>query len=245
MTSLFIWIPCCLVWTWLVFAALGLVVTSFYTHFMKKKDKPPVTTISKKPTGDVRSISLSTSSRIKQWLKSFLYGLCRYYSIIIGRIPSHHIRKLLLQSCLCMKIDKKAVIYGGFEIRSPWNISIGKSVIGVGALLDGRSGIQIKDNVTLAQNVCIFTLQHDVNDPHFQTIGKSGAVVIDEYAWVSSNSTILPRVHVGEGAVLASSAVATKNLEPYTVNAGIPAKKISDRNQDLRYTPTNGYWHFY
>lgn len=71
-------------------------------------------------------------------------------SIAIGRIPSHHIRKCLARHILCLDIHPEAVLYGGFELRSPWNISIGRSVLGVGALLDGREGIIIEDNVCLA-----------------------------------------------------------------------------------------------
>lgn len=56
-------------------------------------------------------------------------------------------------------------------MRSPWNIHIGEAVIGVGALLDGRCGIHIANRVCLAQNVKIFTLQHDVNDTHFSARG--------------------------------------------------------------------------
>ena len=76
-----------------------------------------------------------------------------------------------MRKCLCLDISPKAVLYGGFEMRSPWNIHIGEAVIGVGALLDGRRGIWIDNRVCLAQNVKIFTLQHDVNDVHFAAVG--------------------------------------------------------------------------
>ena len=88
-------------------------------------------------------------------------------SIWIGKVPSHRIRKFLLRNCLLMKIHPEAIIYGGFEIRSPWNIKLGRVVIGVGALLDGRNGIVMEDDVCLAQNVMIFTEQHDLNDEIF------------------------------------------------------------------------------
>lgn len=48
-----------------------------------------------------------------------------------------------MRKYLCLDISPKAVLYGGFEMRSPWNIHIGEAVVGVGALLDGRSSIQI------------------------------------------------------------------------------------------------------
>ncbi|MBQ9208887.1 MAG: acyltransferase [Oscillospiraceae bacterium] len=145
-----------------------------------------------------------------------------------------------------MNINKKAVIYGGFELRSPWNITIGASVIGVGALLDGRCGIEIGDDVTLAQNVSIFTLQHDLNDEMFRTNNKGGKVIIEKWSWISSNTTILPGVCVCTGAVLASGGIATKDLECYSVYGGIPAKKIAERSQNLKYSlANNDYWHFY
>ncbi len=194
--------------------------------------------------------SLARSPRHKRHavftgLKSYLDGLCWYYSILIGRIPSNHIRKYLMKHCFCMKLSKKAVLYGGFQIRSPWNIEVGDSVIGYGALLDGRSGIRIDDHVCLAVGVSIYTLQHDVNDEHFAVNQKGGSVEIEKYAWISSHTTVLPKVHVGEGCVLAAGGIATKNLEPYGVYAGIPARRISERNRCLHYTVGDTYCHFY
>lgn len=164
---------------------------------------------------------------------------------MIGRIPSNRVRVFLLKVIFCMKIAKKAVVYGGFEIRSPWNIELGQCVIGVNALLDGRNGIVIKDHVCLAQNVSIYTEQHDINDRLFRTNGKGGTVVVDELAWISSRTIVLPKVHVGKGAVLAAGAVATKNMEPYSVYAGVPAKKIAQRNEEIDYRVVDEYWHFY
>ncbi len=180
---------------------------------------------------------------LSKCINPYIYGLCRYYSILIGRFPSQRVRNFLMRKCFCMDISPKTVLYGGFEMRSPWNIHVGEAVIGVGALLDGRKGIYIADRVCLAQNVKIFTLQHDVNDSNFIAVGEG--VILEEYSWISSGTTVLPGVTVGKGAVLASGAIATKNLEPYGVYAGIPAKKISERNHNLNYETCREYWHFY
>ena len=50
-------------------------------------------------------------------------------------------------------------------------------------------------------------------------------VLYKDYVWVSSCVTILPGVRIGRGAVLASNAVVTKDVEPMTIVAGVPAKK--------------------
>lgn len=185
-------------------------------------------------------------SRIYSKLYPYFYGLIRYMSIFTGKIPSHRVRKFLLKNIFCMSVDQNAIIYGGFEIRSPWNITIGRSVIGVGALLDGRKGIVIEDDVCFAQSVSVYTEQHDINDPMFRTNQKGGPVTIKKHAWISSKTTILPRCVVEEGCVIASGATLTKSTVPYGVYAGLPAKMVSHRKSPMTYTlGGNDYWHFY
>lgn len=186
------------------------------------------------------------ASHIYSKLYPYFYGLIRYMSIFVGKIPSHSIRKIILRNIFCMSIDSDAVIYGGFEIRSPWNISIGRSVIGVGVLLDGRKGIVIEDDVCFAQSVSVYTEQHDTNDPKFRTNQKGGTVIIRNHAWISSKTTILPKCVVEEGCVIASGATLTKSTIPYGIYAGLPAKLISYRKSPMTYTlGGKNYWHFY
>lgn len=181
------------------------------------------------------------------YLDSFLYGFMRYSILCVGKIPSHAIRKFLYRFVFRMKITRKSVIYGGCEIRSPWNIRMGNAVVAVGCILDGREKITIGDNVVFGSNVRLWTEEHSLNDPLFRVLEEnSQEIVIEDRAWICSDSTLLPGVRVGEGAVVASRACVTKDCEPYTVYGGVPAKKISDRNRELIYElsgkPT---WRFY
>lgn len=133
-----------------------------------------------------------------------------------------------------MKVGKGVGLYTSCEIRNPKGISIGKgSVVGNRCLLDGRRGIEIGEKVNISPEVFIWTLHHDYNDPSFVQIGAP--VKVGNYAWICSRAIILPGVEIGEGAVVASGAVVTKNVAPYTVVGGIPAKKISERNKNLNY----------
>lgn len=236
--TIFLW------WLYIVVVFLGALLCSLYSRYSIRCKRVTYLENPENSEGGENNASMLRKRALSQ-ISSYCYGLCRYYSILIGRIPSKRIRVFLLKTVFCMKIAKKAVVYGGFEIRSPWNIQLGECVIGVNALLDGRNGIIIKDGCCLSQNVSIYTEQHDVNDCSFRTNEKGGMVYIDELAWISSRTTILPKVQVGRGSVLAAGGVATKNLEPYGIYVGVPAKRIAERNKEINYRVVDDYWHFY
>jgi acetyltransferase-like isoleucine patch superfamily enzyme len=152
---------------------------------------------------------------------------------VIGWLPFHTVRIVLLRF-LKAKIGARVGMYRGFEIRSPWKLKIGNStIIGHDALLDARMGLIIGSNVNISNEVMIWTLHHDYNDADFAQTGQ--AVVIEDYVWLCSRSIILPGVTIGKGAVVAAGAVVTKNVQPYTVVGGIPAKQIAKRNENLTY----------
>ena len=81
--------------------------------------------------------------------------------------------------------------------------------------------------------VWIWTMEHDPQDSYYGV--KGGAVTIEDYAWISCRVVILPGVTIGKGAVVAAGAVVTKDVAPYTIVGGVPAKKIGTRTKDLRY----------
>lgn len=101
--------------------------------------------------------------------------------------------------------------------------------------MDARGGLEFGENVNLSSNVSIYTLQHDHRDPYFRCTKQDTKVIIDKYAWLGSNCIILPGVHIGEGAVCCAGCVVTKDVEPYAVVAGIPAKKVNERPKELKY----------
>lgn len=96
--------------------------------------------------------------------------------------------------------------------------------IGIDNMFDSRNGLYIGKNVCFSDNVKIWTMHHDYNDIHFAI--KGGKVEIQDFVWVGCNVIILPGVTIGEGAVIASGSVVTKDISPYTVVGGIPAKKL-------------------
>ncbi len=132
------------------------------------------------------------------------------------------------------RISPNALVYHGWWIVAPWRLTIGRSsVVGDHAILDARAGLTIGENVNISTKAAIWTGQHDYQSPDFAYV--EAPVRICDYAWLSFRATILPGVTVGEGAVVAACAVVTKDVEPFTIVAGVPARVIGTRNRDLRY----------
>lgn len=165
------------------------------------------------------------------WL--LLHGFKFLLLILTGRVPSHTLRRLLYRA-FGMQIGERTVIYMGAEVRHPANIRIGPgSIVGHRAILDGRHGITIGRNVNFSTGVWIWTVQHDPSSPTFDDVG--GPVVIGDHAWISCRTVILPGVTIGEGAVVAAGAVVTKDVAPYTIVGGVPAKPIGERPREIAY----------
>ena len=232
----------------LVFICLDIIGCSFYCHHNKKK-APNV--LSKANTESVSAeISKETpKSLLKKTLGlgyNKLFGsLLRINLAVTAKIPSHHVRIFLYKNIFAMTIGKKAVIYYGAEIRSPWMITIGEgTIIGDKAILDGRFGISIGKNCNFSTGVWLWTLQHDVNDPWFTTDGQGAPIIIGDRAWLSCRTIVLPGVEIGEGSVIAAGAIVTKSTDPFSINGGVPSKKIGERNNNLKYEFDGSHVHF-
>jgi len=174
-------------------------------------------------------------------LRGAKFGAALILGEMIGSLPSGVLRTIGARA-MGMKVARTAKLYRWREVRDAHNITIGDgSIIGMWATFDGREGITIGKNVNFSSEVALWTLQHDYNSPTFATSG--GPIVIEDRAWISFRVTILPGVTIGEGAVVAANAVVTKDVAPYTVVGGIPAKKIGDRSDNLSYDWTNARSH--
>ena len=109
-----------------------------------------------------------------------------------------------------------------------------RNVINFGCLLDGRRyAIRTGADISIGPEAAILTLGHDPQSPDFAD--KGGEVVIGDRAWICYRSIILPGVTVGEGAIVAAGAVVSRDVDPFTIVAGTPARVVGRRTKDLRY----------
>ncbi len=98
---------------------------------------------------------------------------------------------------------------------------------------DYKTRVIIGDNVSIALNVVMIACSSANNGKKINLIPyvkerlcKEGRIVIANDVWIGANVTILPGVHVGECAVIGAGSVVTKDVEPYTIVAGNPAKVL-------------------
>lgn len=157
-----------------------------------------------------------------RWLPSsstrLVGGLCRKIRSFCAR--------LMLDTCgRNVNIERNALFSHRTMIGS-------HSGIGVNATIDGK--VIIGDYVMMGPNVTIYTRNHcydDLSRPMCeQGITEERCVVIGNDVWIGGNSIILPGRTIGDGSIVASGAVVTKNVEPYTIVGGNPARIIGYRD---------------
>lgn len=184
-----------------------------------------------------RPTQLLSKTLYKRFFRFVDNILASFQKLLVHKVkyfPSHGVRKLFYKHVMLVKMEKHVTMYFGCEIRAGYNLHVGSgSIVGDNCILDARGGIKIGSNVNISSEVKLWTGSHDVNDPFFSY--KSGELCICDRAWISSNAIVLGNVKIGEGAVVCANAVVTKDVEPYTVVGGIPAKVIGKRNRNLVY----------
>jgi maltose O-acetyltransferase len=160
--------------------------------------------------------------------------LALLYNSVFGKIPSRAVREIYLRAWLG-HFGVGTGVQMGCRFLNGRKVFIGeRNVINFGCLLDGRKFlIRTGSNVSIGPEAAILTLGHDPRSPFFADRG--GDVVIGDRVWIGYRAIVLPGVSLGEGAVVGAGSVVAKDVEPYKIVAGNPAKVIGERPKDLNY----------
>lgn len=154
---------------------------------------------------------------------------------IITVLPVSRVRWGYYKYVLKHDIAKTAYLYMGLYFYvSRRKVKIGdKTNINRKCILDGRGGLVIGDNVNISAEVAIYTAGHKINSSQFEYYTKP--VEICNHVWIGTRAMIMPGVKVGAGAMVLPAAVVTKDVPPFAIVGGVPAKIIGGRNNDLNY----------
>jgi maltose O-acetyltransferase len=156
------------------------------------------------------------------------------YNHLWSQLPSRKLRIAYLKAYLA-QMGKGTAIQMGCRFLNGRKVYLGdRNIINFGCLLDGRKfEIHTGKDVSIGPEATILTLGHDPQSSTFAD--KGGNVMIGDRVWIGYRAIILPGITIGEGAVVGAGAVVTKDVPPYTIVGGNPARVIKQRTQELHY----------
>ena len=161
-------------------------------------------------------------------------GILYVANRIVARVPSHRLRLFFYRRVMGFEIGHHSYIFMDAWFDCKRGLKIGNhSVVCQKCRLDTRGRIEIGDNVSISAEVCILTADHDPQSLDFG--GRDAPVRIEDFAFIGTRAMILRGVTIGRGAVVAAGAIVTKSVAPYAIVAGVPARTIGKRLENLDY----------
>ena len=169
--------------------------------------------------------SFSTNNKLHRlfWLTTW-FVLCRWTPN-----PMHRWRILILR-LFGAKIGSNNFVYPSCKIWAPWLLDTGDVVtIGPGVEIYNPGGVKLGHHSILSQDVYLCGATHDYNSVEFTYIKR--AIILEPYVWICAKAIVLPGVICSEGCVLGAASITSKNLDPWNVYAGNPAKWVKKRRK--------------
>lgn len=130
----------------------------------------------------------------------------------------------LLAPHIFKKVGKNFKCFQNVEFSFGYNLEVGDDVvIHRHVLLDDRGGIRLGNKVSVSDYANIYSHTHSIVE---QVDVTNATTVLEDGVRITYHATVLAGVHVGEQGMVGAVAVATKDVRPYHVNVGIPAKSV-------------------
>ena len=149
----------------------------------------------------------------------------------------YYIRSKMIVLHFHLKTGERVIIMDGFHAFHGRNIIIGSEVyIGRNAELHAgeNSTISIGDKTFFGPSVYIGTDNHNFKrtDIPMKEQGRTEKdVTLGSDVWIGAKAVILNGIAIGNGAIVAAGAVVTKDVEPYMIVAGVPARPVKNRKE--------------
>ena len=144
--------------------------------------------------------------------------------------PLHGWRRMVLRA-FGARLHPTARVYSSARIWYPPHLEMGAH-----SVLAGRVNCYAMDRITIG-SYCVISQgaelcggTHLVDDPDFQLVTRP--IAIGDYAWIAADAFVGPGVRIGKGAVLGARALTMRDLEPWGVYAGNPARLLRQRRWD-------------
>ena len=161
------------------------------------------------------------------WYISFhiAYGLVKYLPTLSGDVLRYAVLKPFLK-----QLRGWVAFRDNVTIWFPEGVSVGAgTMIAENTFLDGFGGLTIGRDVLIAHNTSIISEDHGFasrRTPIRRQPKTAGPIFIEDDVWIGAGARILKGVTVGKGAIVGAGAVVTKDVAPYTIVGGVPARAI-------------------
>lgn len=168
---------------------------------------------------------LSAGSKLQRavWNTVWLL-LCRWNP------PQLHGWRRLVLGLFGARMGTGAVVYPSASVWAPWNLAMGEgSTLGPGVDCYNVDRVELGPRAVVSQRAYLCTASRDIDDSAKPL--TTGPIVLGADAWVAAEAYVGPGVTLGEGAVLAARGVAVRDLDPWMVAGGNPAKPIRKRER--------------
>jgi len=142
-------------------------------------------------------------------------------------------KRVAIAPKLTIKAGERIALRDGVYLAGSGILSIGdRTSINAGCIITAIDSVSIGADVMLAPRVYVLDVDHRFDD-RSKPISQQGylvdPVVIEDEVWIGANSTITRGVRIGKGAIVGANSVVTKDVEPYSIVGGVPAKQIGER----------------
>lgn len=124
-------------------------------------------------------------------------------------------------------IDTRVYFRYPHRVRIGNNVSINRGCSFYPSWYDKDAEIVLGNNIRLGPNVCFLAAGHDHTQLHLPDL--AARIEVGDNVWIGANCSILQGVRIGEGAIVAAGSVVNKDIPPYKIYGGVPAKEIKDR----------------
>jgi len=162
-------------------------------------------------------------------VRRVVWNVCRTLLYRPSPRAMHGWRAFLLRQ-FGARMGPNCHFYPGSRVWAPWNLVCADQVTAAdGTEIYNPAPMRLGSHAILSQDAFLCGATHDLDDPRFPLLAYE--MEIGAYAWVCARASVAPGVNVGEGAVLGLGSVATRDLEPWGVYAGVPAVKVKQRKR--------------